>query len=85
MVMLQQNFFLFKIFMYNHYVFVDIFLKGMIIVKIKTVSYIRELSYPERNLTKRLVALCEKEVSALRGFFLLFCFFLFCFFGLFFF
>ena len=42
--------------------FTDILMKGMIIIKIKTLSYIRELSYRENNLTRRLTALCEREV-----------------------
>ena len=34
-------------------------------IKIKTLSYIRELSYPNNNLTRRLTALCEIEVKFL--------------------
>ncbi|CAB3979063.1 basement membrane-specific heparan sulfate proteoglycan core, partial, partial [Paramuricea clavata] len=43
----------------------DILMKGMIIIKIKTLSYIRELSYRENNLTRRLTALCEREIAKL--------------------
>ncbi|XP_028393916.1 basement membrane-specific heparan sulfate proteoglycan core protein-like isoform X2 [Dendronephthya gigantea] len=45
--------------------FPDILLKGMIIIKIRTLSFIRELSYRENNLTRRLTALCEREMAKL--------------------
>ena len=58
---LKATFLLFKLNSFPLF-FSDIVLKGLIVVKIKTVSYIRELSDREKILTKRLVALCEREV-----------------------
>ncbi|XP_046850939.1 basement membrane-specific heparan sulfate proteoglycan core protein-like [Xenia sp. Carnegie-2017] len=41
----------------------DVHLTGFIVIKIKSLSYIRELSYEKNNLTRRLIALCEIEMA----------------------